>query len=307
MTKSVLIALAVVALIGAIVMLLFNPFSRTTSASSAPVRTVTVPEWEWVDYQGGTCGIEYGGQLKEVARNDSVVKVEYTSPHGYSKGTPCDGGEVFDIDVQKFDTMTAAYEAKKEFYVQNQRSVEDLRAHPVANPRTRITFELGWVDLEPIDARGDHCVVADGGLVTEIGSAGTRLLVEYQPSAVTNTAGTLCDIGATFFVDADEFDSMSTRYQVKIEAVTANHAVVNTLLAHPVANPRVRKVADWQWVELEPRMLDYDVCGLEAGGVLTEIGTHENQVLVRYAAPDAFNIGTPCDGGEVFFIDAQQF
>lgn len=94
-----------------------------------------------------------------------------------------------------------------------------------------------------------------------------------------------------------------------------------------VASVRIYKgqtatVPAWQWVDIEairgkrPGKFDA-VCGIEPGGTVTAIGTLTEdhaangkrfRVLVSYDPPDPGDTGgTPCDGGEAFYLDVTDF
>jgi hypothetical protein len=296
-----LYALATVVIIAVLATLFFNPFEKSEA------RTATVADWEWIDTPQGSCGIEYGGRLTEIGAAGSIVKVRYTSPDGYSPGTSCDGDEVFTLESKKFEAMTADYEAKKRFFAENDRVVNQLQNNSVVSPRTQLAFNLGWVDTEPVSSERNRCVAADGGHLTEIGIHDSRILISYTAPKWSGTAGTLCDQGVMFFVDASQFTAMTAQYEAKVQELTANRLFVDELLAHPIHSPRIHKVMDWQWVDIEPQSLERNRCGIEKDGLLTEIGVNGTRVLVRYSAPHGASTGTPCDGGEVFFVDAAQF
>lgn len=71
-------------------------------------------------------------------------------------------------------------------------------------------------------------------------------------------------------------------------------------------------VPGWQWVDIErcsrgPYCKAGDSCGIEIGSEVVEIGRHGDRVLVRYDARHGASPGTPCDGGEVFWLDADDF
>lgn len=72
-------------------------------------------------------------------------------------------------------------------------------------------------------------------------------------------------------------------------------------------------VPEWKWVDVERYLngqlpdKDEDTCGIEPGGRVTAIGTVSDQVLVSYEPPDDDTAGTPCDGGEVFFLKVVDF
>lgn len=300
--KRVLVAAAIVgiaALVSAV--LFFNPFARTA----------IVADEEWINsLEGEHCRIKYGSQLTEISRatgTKMVVKYALPPRDKNGMGTPCDGGETFTIDTDKFETMTADYEAKQKFYAENKHVVERLLVNPVANPETQIAFDLGWVNIEPVRPGGDRCIAENGGQLIEIGSHESRTLVAYRVSKSSSSSDVYCKDGVVLFIDAGQFTSMTKRYEAKQQELAANRKIVEDLLAHPVSNPRIHKVTDWQWADIEPRTLDHNSCGMEAGGTLTEIGAHGTQILVRYSTANYKTGGTPCDGEEIFFVDAAQF
>lgn len=152
-------------------------------------------------------------------------------------------------------------------------------------------------------------VIAGTAFVSyQAGSTTIVFNVTETPVAANSSASTLVDGAPSPSVG---FSDMTAEY----EKVTSNaenlKAAVQALIDHPVENPRVQTVADWQWVDIlgldneSTLFSDENHCGIEMGGKLTEIGTLGNRVLVRYALPDGVYEapGTPCDGGEVFFMD----
>lgn len=68
----------------------------------------------------------------------------------------------------------------------------------------------------------------------------------------------------------------------------------------------VQTVPHWQWVK--PEVGTGCMCGIETGGIVSEIGRHNDKVLVRYTQPkQGSGFRTACRGKEVFWLDAKDF
>ena len=78
-------------------------------------------------------------------------------------------------------------------------------------------------------------------------------------------------------------------------------------------------VPSWRWVDVvnqkpviqnfsnSRRPIAYgETCGIEYGGTVVAVATHDNDVLVLYTAPGQ-PMGTPCPTGVAFFLPKTQF
>ena len=163
-----------------------------------------------------------------------------------------------------------------------------------------------WVDIKnPEMDPGQACGMVFGNEVELIGRAGTKVLVRYHGSP---TAGTPCDGGEIFFLSISSYRTMTARYKAEVDRRAQQAAEVEKLLLHPVHNPREQTVPEWMWVDVlnGDGGVFGDTCGIQVGATVSEIAPASgNRVLARYyGSPTA---GTPCDGGEIFFVNESYF
>lgn len=304
----------------------------------APTGVVeTVDAHEWVDFYDDaraewlSCSIKAGATLHELALDDSessadepgassLVHVRYDAEAQETGGAPCDTGVEFDIDRKLFVGMTERYEANNQAVEENSQVVEQLRENPVKQPRTQVNDQFMWVDIEPRGLEHDSCSIQPGDVVHEIGTHEDRVLLRLDSSVMGS--GNSCDGGTVFFVYESIFSTMNDEYARIEAAAKTRQQTVTKLLDNQLDNGRTAVVDDTLqgWVDQEIAIAPKEItdwraflserqpsCIVNVGATLTEIGTHDNKVLVEYDAGATDTLGTNCDDGVIFFVPETAF
>lgn len=186
--------------------------------------------------------------------------------------------------------------------------VDVLNDKPVAQRFSNATVTL---------QKGGTCGIEEGGTITVVKINGQKLLVKY--TAPGSPMGTPCPSGALFEVGVSEFESMSAVYNRVTEARSQKQLRVIEILGS-MKRGSSTTIPSWEWVRvLNPTPvtqhfrnggfpLKYeDTCGIEAGGVITVLGSLTSSTyLVKYTAPGS-PMGTPCPSGVLFEIDKNAY
>ena len=96
-------------------------------------------------------------------------------------------------------------------------------------------------NLETLEAKtgtfnfDDECLALDGGSVTAVGVHEGRVLVRYEPPKMKLYGS--CPKGTMFFVTAEEFSTMTERYQRYRAELEAERELVKRLLDGSPATP----------------------------------------------------------------------
>lgn len=198
--------------------------------------TATVAEWSWVDIvnpgvpEGETCGIQFGNTVELIGRSGARVLVRYLGSE--TAGTPCDGEELFFLDVKDYKSMTKRYEAEVTRRTRQKAEVERLlHEGRSVHPRVQFVPEWSWVDIvNPGVPYGEVCGTNPGAKVYEIAhTTDGRVLVSYDPNG-TQTAGTPCDGNEIFFLWEADFVTMTDRYNGLSQEGEDEAAIVERLL-----------------------------------------------------------------------------
>lgn len=183
-----------------------------------------VPELRWVTIEnevehlngefnkGAICSINWGGEVRVVAENETDVRLEYRI--NWAAGALCPSGARFRIERDDFATWSIRSAERKRAEDATNAFVNVHRRQPRdTDPRIDV-FAWKWVDVadttmvtrfNPYNAisKSDRCGILNGGVLFTIAEHGVERLVYYK-APTDYPGGTACPTGTLFFYKGDE-------------------------------------------------------------------------------------------------------